>query len=66
MKERHELAAEAWRAAPAVIGTAIAGMTLEKWVALATLVYIAIQAGYLLRKWWREETEWGRKMKGKP
>lgn len=46
---------EAAKAAPAVAGAAAAGMTLNEWVAVATGVYIAIQAAYLLRKWWREE-----------
>jgi len=46
---------EAAKAAPAIAGAAAAGMTLNEWVAIATGLYIAIQAAYLLRKWWREE-----------
>ena len=46
---------EVAKAAPAVAGAAAAGMTLNEWVACATGLYIAIQAAYLLRKWWREE-----------
>ena len=46
---------ETAKAAPAVAGAAAAGLTLNEWVAIATGMYIAIQAMYLLRKWWREE-----------
>jgi orotate phosphoribosyltransferase len=51
----HAVSGELARSVPAVVGTAIAGITLSEWVALATLGYIVIQAAYLLRKWWREE-----------
>lgn len=50
-----ELAQEAVKGAPAVAGTAYAWFTLNEWVAVATIVYIVIQAVYLLRKWYREE-----------
>lgn len=46
---------ETAKAAPAVAGATAAGLTLNEWVAIATGLYIAIQAAYLLRKWWREE-----------
>lgn len=46
---------ETAKAAPAVAGAAASTMTLNHWVAVATGVYIVIQALYLLRKWWREE-----------
>jgi membrane protein implicated in regulation of membrane protease activity len=52
-------ALEAAKAAPAVAGAAASTMTLNHWVALLTLVYVVIQAVYLLRKWWREEREKG-------
>jgi hypothetical protein len=29
------------------------GMTLQDWVFIATLAYIALQAGWLLWKWWK-------------
>lgn len=47
--------AEAIRGTVAVGGTAASLLTLNEWVMLATLIYIAIQVIYLLRKWWREE-----------
>ena len=50
-----QAAIEAAKAAPAVAGAAASSMTLNEWVAVATGIYIAIQAAYLLRKWWREE-----------
>jgi len=38
----------------AVTAAMLAGIPLEKWVAIATLAYIALQAAYLLWKWARE------------
>lgn len=46
---------ETLKAIPAVIGAWLANMTLNDWVAVLTAFYIAVQAAYLLRKWWREE-----------
>ncbi len=51
------IAVESIKATPPVTVTAVAwmqGMTLPDVVALATLIYIALQAGYLIWKWWRE------------
>lgn len=40
---------------PAAISAAIiAGLTLDDWVKIATLVYLGIQGLYLLYKFWRE------------
>lgn len=33
------------------------------WTAVLTGVFVFVQIIYLLRKWWREETEWGVKLK---
>ncbi len=52
-----EVAQESLKAAPPVTITAWAwmnGLTLTDVVALATLAYIALQAGYLAWRWWRE------------
>lgn len=54
-----QAAIEAAKAAPAVAGAAASGLTLNEWVAIATGMYIFIQAAYLLRKWWREERKLG-------
>lgn len=54
---KHEIVQESAKATPPVMVTAWAwahGLTLTDLVALATLAYIALQAGYLIWKWWRE------------
>jgi hypothetical protein len=54
---KQEIAQETAKSAPAVVVTAwawMSGLTLTDLVALATLAYIALQAGYLIWKWWRE------------
>lgn len=54
---KQDIAQEGVKASPAIAVTGWAlmnGMTLEKWLALATLIYIGLQAGYLLWKWYRE------------
>lgn len=38
----------------------ITSLTLAQWIAL---IMGALQGAYLLRKWWREETEWGIQMR---
>lgn len=53
-----EFTNEAMKGTPAVIGAAL---SLNEWVAIATGVYIVLQALYLLRKWYREEKGWGPK-----
>jgi hypothetical protein len=35
-------------------------LSLAEWLALGMAV---LQALYLVRKWWREETEWGQRLK---
>lgn len=55
MKHDAAFNAEAIRGTVAVGGTAASVLTLNEWVAIATLAFIAIQVVYLLRKWWREE-----------
>lgn len=47
-------------AAPPVAVSAVAiveGLTLQDWVCIGTLVYLALQSGYLLWKWWRDYTD---------
>lgn len=58
-ESRVQAAIEAAKAAPAVAGATAASLTLNHWVGIATCAYIAIQAAYLLRKWWREERRKG-------
>lgn len=33
------------------------------WTAAMAIILAVLQIAYLIRKWWREETEWGRKLK---
>lgn len=54
-----QAAIEAAKAAPAIAGAAASTLTLNEWVAVATGIYIVIQAMYLLRKWWRDERKPG-------
>ena len=54
---KQDIAQEAAKAAPPVAVTGWAwvhGLTISDAVALATLAYIALQAGYLVWKWVRE------------
>lgn len=66
-QEVQDIAVEAAKAAPGVLATTF---TLNTAVAAVTLIFIVLQIAYLCRKWIREETEWGRKLKrwaeGKP
>lgn len=56
-----ETVTEAVKGAPAVAGAVATVMTLNEWVAIGTCIYIVIQVAYLVRKWWREESDWRRK-----
>ncbi|WP_399677118.1 hypothetical protein [Xenophilus sp.] len=59
-QELHDIAIEAAKASPGVL---VSGITLNTVVTIATLVFVVLQIAYLTRKWIREETEWGRKIK---
>jgi hypothetical protein len=50
-----EAGSEAIKSAPplAVLGATVGGLTLQDWVLIATLGYLALQAGWLLWRWWR-------------
>ncbi|WP_088158064.1 hypothetical protein [Achromobacter xylosoxidans] len=41
-------------------GAVFYGLTLNEWVALATLVYLALQIGLLMPKYWRLLRGWWR------
>lgn len=45
---------------PAIAGATIYGLTLQDWVAIATLVYVALQVGLLVPKYWRLVRDWRR------
>jgi len=59
-QEAQDILAEVAKAAP---GITLTGLTLNEYVAVATICFIVLQALYLMRKWVREETEWGRRLK---
>lgn len=64
VKLNAEVASEALKAAPPVTVTATAlagGLSLNNIIGAATLVYIILQAGYLLWKWRRD---WRRERRG--
>lgn len=54
---RVAIASESLKATPPITVTAVAwmnGLNLTDFVALATLIYICLQAGYLVWKWVKE------------
>lgn len=57
---RHDVSIETAKAVPALIGATFAGLTLNEWVAIATLLYIILQAVYLVWKW-RKQIKEGKK-----
>ena len=59
-QETQDIILEAAKAAPAVTMTAL---TMNDIVAFVTIIFIVLQVAYLVRKWMREETEWGIRLK---
>lgn len=57
-QEARDLAYEAAKGAPAVAGAVSSILTLNEWLMVGTGVYLVLQVLYLLRKWWREESDW--------
>jgi hypothetical protein len=55
MSSRADVIAETLKAAPpvAVAGLSVAGVALSDIVLIATLVYLALQIGYLVHRWGR-------------
>lgn len=55
---KSDAAAEAIKATPpvTVAGATLAGMSLNDMVLIATLIYIMLQASFLLYRWWRLHT----------
>lgn len=57
MSTAQEIAVETFKAAPPVtaVGLSLAGVTLQDWVLIGTLIYTVLQIGFLIRdKWWRK------------
>ncbi|PZP30433.1 MAG: hypothetical protein DI603_15020 [Roseateles depolymerans] len=59
-QEIKDISVQSLVAMPTSLWALITSLTLAQWIAL---VLGALQAAYLLRKWWREETEWGIKLR---
>lgn len=52
---KHEIAAEAVKAAPpiTVAGATVAGVPVNDLILWATLLYLVLQIGFLVYRWWR-------------
>lgn len=59
-QETRDIAVQTVVSAPTSLYAIASGLSVAEWVAILLGV---LQALYLLRKWWREETEWGIKLK---
>lgn len=57
-QEIRDIATEVAKGAPAVAGAVASSLTLNEWIMVGTGVYLVLQVLYLLRKWWREESDW--------
>lgn len=54
-----ETCIESFKAVLAIGGTIVSAVTMNALVALATILYIALQAAYLIWKWRREAKHGG-------
>jgi hypothetical protein len=59
-QELKDIATQAVVSSPTSGWAVLTGLSVAEWTAI--ILGIA-QLAYLLRKWWREETEWGIRMK---
>lgn len=59
-QELKDLAVQAVVSSPTSSYAILTRMSIAEWIAVAMFI---LQALYLLRKWWREETEWGMRLK---
>lgn len=61
--QKIEITTEVTKATPpmaVVAAGAVWGYSLQDWVLIATLIYIVLQAFFLLRKWYvNEKRDWG-------
>ena len=56
-EQKHDAAVQALQAVPAtaaIVATKVLGFSLNEWLAIASIVFIVLQAGYLLWKWRNE------------
>lgn len=59
-QEIKDIAVQALVSSPTSSYALVSKLSVAEWIAIAMFV---LQALYLLRKWWREETEWGIRLK---
>jgi hypothetical protein len=59
-QELRDMAVQTAVAAPTTGWAIVTGLSIAEWIAITLGV---LQGLYLLRKWWREETEWGMRLK---
>jgi hypothetical protein len=61
MIESHETQVAAAKAAPAIGGGILTALTLNEWVALATLIYVVLQIGLLIPRYVEIYRRWKKK-----
>nr|WP_315245974.1 hypothetical protein [uncultured Albidiferax sp.] len=59
-QEVKDIVVQVAASSPTSIYAIFSGLTVAEWVAITLGV---LQAMYLVRKWWREESEWGVRLK---
>lgn len=64
LEAKHETAVAAARVAPAIGGTVYTALTLNDIVAIATIIYVLLQIGLLLPKYWAGIKAWKAKRNG--
>lgn len=56
-EQKHDAVMQAAQAVPAtaaIVATKVLGFSLNEWLAIASIAFIVLQAGYLLWKWRNE------------
>lgn len=59
-QEIKDMAVQAAASSPTTLYAFFSGLSVAEWIAIILGI---LQALYLLRKWWREETAWGMRLK---
>lgn len=59
-QEIKDILVQAVVSAPTTIYAIVSNLTVSEWTAICLGL---LQALYLVRKWWREESEWGLRLK---
>lgn len=56
----HDIAVESLKATPPVIvtGSIMVGMTPAEWITVLTIIYLALQIGLLIPRYWDQFTAW--------